>query len=229
MSTLWCVFGAILFLLAVGLPGICGRNNRAHILEVRCVNCLCFTGMGVLLLMSLCSYSIASDTRHAYNMQGKSSVITTEKYPDLIQSPDEVIQGLESALADNPNSSKGWYLLGSVYLNLQQYQSAQACMQKAKALAPSESAYMIGYAAAYFFNHQQTLLPDLKQRLQHIAHEHPSNTSALNLLAVDAYCHHDFTQAISYWDVVLQQPTIDKDDRQALEQMRAKALAQSRQ
>ena len=128
----------------------------------------------------------------------------SQQLTKLKNNPQLVIAQLKARLKANPNSARGWYLLGRVYLSTAQYINAEQ-------------------AKASFFNHQQQLSPAMKQLLQTIVQQHPQRIDAVNLLAINAYQQQYYQQAIKLWQTVLLQLPAGSQDQQQIIEMIAKA------
>lgn len=140
-----------------------------------------------------------------------------------LNTPEKVIASLRLKLKQDPSSARGWYLLGKLYLDLQKYQDAEQALVRAYKLEATNPEIMFAYAQVLFFTHQKTLTPLAKQLLNKLLIQQPNDINALNLLAIDAYLHHDYQTAIDYWEKILPQFSSESEDAKQLLSMIAKA------
>ncbi|OGV30861.1 MAG: hypothetical protein A3E88_00875 [Legionellales bacterium RIFCSPHIGHO2_12_FULL_35_11] len=116
-----------------------------------------------------------------------------------IKSPDELIKKLTKHLVNNPNSARGWYLLGRIYSSQNKFKKAEKAFKKAYLLEPNNDLISINYAKSLLDNGniegRQTLLDIL---------EHDSkNIDVLSILAMDAYKNKQYQKSIDYWQRLL--------------------------
>ncbi|MFU8797371.1 MAG: tetratricopeptide repeat protein [Gammaproteobacteria bacterium] len=67
---------------------------------------------------------------------------------ELGHSADTVIKRLKKQLETNPNSAKGWYLLGKLYLSQENYTEAVEVFAKANHLQPDDPETLLNYGQA---------------------------------------------------------------------------------
>ena len=84
----------------------------------------------------------------------------------------------------------------------------------------------IALAQKLFFDNGRHLTPNAKKLLDQVLVEHPHNTSALNLLAMDDYLQGHYDRAIQRWKRMLPFFSEDSPNGKALRMMIAKASAQ---
>lgn len=140
--------------------------------------------------------------------------------------PQELIARLQDHLRAAPQSAEGWYLLGKLYLDQQQYAQAQASLDKAYQLQPNSAEIFIALAKADFFNHQQHLTPAIATQLNNMIESLPQPVDALNLLAVNAYRQQNYHSAVGYWQRALTFVPAGSPDSRALLDMIAQAEKQ---
>ncbi len=140
-----------------------------------------------------------------------------------IKSPKQVIDRLIAHLKAYPNSAKGWYLLGRLYLGERRYANAVSVLSKAYYLQPKKTEYAIAYAQALFFNQKQHLSKKAKQLLNQVLVKNRNNIPALNLLAIDAYRAHRYKSAVHYWEKMLPLFAPNSKESKMLLMMMAKA------
>lgn len=117
--------------------------------------------------------------------------------------PQQIIAQLQAHLQQAPDSAQGWYLLGKLYLDQQQFAEAESALKKAYDLQPQANEIIISLAKADFFNHQAHLSADMAKALSRVLESSPQSIDAINLLAVNAYRDKNYSQAVSYWQQAL--------------------------
>lgn len=143
-----------------------------------------------------------------------------------INGPEDLIKQLKQRLQDNPQSAKGWYLLGRLYSSQNQWQLAANAFAKSQQLNPVDEQNEINYIQAlWYLNHQQ-FNAQVRQRLKKLLHKNPQQPDALALLAQDAYRLKDFQQAIGYWEQLLQLTASTSEEAAALRKAIAEAQKQ---
>ena len=147
---------------------------------------------------------------------------------DLAQykDPQQVIAQLQAHLKDSPDSARGWYLLGRIYLTMQQYAKATLALEKAWHLNPNDRTIATTYAQALFFDHHRKLSSKAVALLQNVIKRFPNDIDAINLLAVNAYNVGDYQTAVNYWEKLLPLFPPASEDSQALLTMIARAEKQ---
>lgn len=139
-----------------------------------------------------------------------------------IKNPHQLVDQLRAHLEAHPNSPKGWYLLGQIYLKIGEYQKSLSASEKAYQLKSDNSIYVAGYAEALYLNNKP-LSSKVIALLNKSVKKQGVNIATINILAVNAYNHQHYMEAIRYWErlIPLFQPG-SRDDR-ALLKMIARA------
>ena len=153
----------------------------------------------------------------------KQQAIAVEKLRAQLGTPEQVIAKMKEKLAQDPSSVQGWYLLGRLYNSMNRYLDAVAAFSKAYHLQPENKEVALQYAQAMFFANNYSLKGESKAILDHVLAKEPHELAALNLLAIDAYHKKLFNQAISYWQQMLADSSLDDDNRRSIEDAIAKA------
>jgi len=154
----------------------------------------------------------------------QQQAIAAEKLRAELSTPDQVIAKLKQHLVQNPTSAQGWYLLGRLYMSVQQFPAATAAFAQAQQLQPNNPTILFQYAQALYFK-QNSLVGKPTDLLKRLLKLDPHNDLALNLLAVAAYQQHDYQTALNYWEQLLPKYAPDSSDGQAL--LKAIASAQA--
>jgi cytochrome c-type biogenesis protein CcmH len=116
-----------------------------------------------------------------------------------IKSEDELINKLKAHLAKNPDSAKGFYLLGRIYISQNKFDLAKNSLAKAHKIAPNDLQITINYAKSLLETN------NIKGRtlLINILKQNPNQQDVLAILAIDAYNKKSFQEAIDLWQRLL--------------------------
>ncbi len=139
------------------------------------------------------------------------------------RNPQQLIRWFNQRLAQHPADSKGWYYLGKLYMEQNQYQNAVQAYQQALHLNARDILYKTAYVEACFFANKRHLNNDTRQLLQTVILDQPNNFVAHNLLGIDAYQQHHYTDAVHHWQRLAKQLSPDDDKAKLLYAMIAKA------
>lgn len=161
--------------------------------------------------------------------------LTSEKNAILVkqelakyQSPAQIIDTLSKKLQQMPadkNSAKGWHLLGKLYFNNNQIGPAISAFETAVQLNNAVPDYLLDLIAARFYQNKR-LSNDDKILMNRLLVLSPNNINAINLLALDAYQHKDFSTAIRHWETLLMHFPPGSEDSNNLLAMIAQAQQQ---
>lgn len=78
-----------------------------------------------------------------------------------IKSPQELIDKLKAKLDAQPESAKGWYLLGRLYSSQKDNQNASLAFAKAHQLKPEDEQFAVNYAHSLWQLSNQQFNPDI--------------------------------------------------------------------
>lgn len=140
-----------------------------------------------------------------------------------VKSPQEVIEKLRMKLAAQPNSAKGWYLLGRLYATTNQEDAALSAYAKAHELKPESERYTVNYVYASWQSNHQEFNKEIIDLLQQLLVKNPTQPDALALLAMHAFNQKNYMQAINYWQDLLKLAGENSDEARSLRQAIAKA------
>ncbi len=140
-----------------------------------------------------------------------------------IKSPETVIRRMQSHLAEHPQSTKGWYLLGRLYASQHRWLEAKLAFSKAYQLKPNDEQISINFAQSLLALGQEKDAIQARTVLQHVLNEKPGQPDALLLLAMDAYAQKSYQQAIDYWQRLLLLLPPDSEEAAAIRRAIAEA------
>lgn len=176
-----------------------------------------------VLALILYHYSGSSRQLEDYTkLQNQAQAVI--RFKQQYNTPVQLIALLTEHLQQDPHSARGWYLLGKLYLNQQQFTEASDAFAKAYALEPNNPEVLFQYAQTlYLVQHSLRGKPNLL--LQQLLKIRPQDPLAINLLAVGAFQDGRYQQAIDYWQQLLLHVPLESTDGQAL----VKAIATAQQ
>ncbi|MEP6708191.1 MAG: c-type cytochrome biogenesis protein CcmI [Pyrinomonadaceae bacterium] len=134
---------------------------------------------------------------------------------------------LAGRLEQNPGDLQGWIMLGRSYVNLEKYREASNAYAKATALKPDDADLLGDYAFAMGMANGQRLQGQPVDLINKALKLDPENPKALELAGSAAFEVKNYSQAISYWQKLMQKTPPDSELAQALAQRitEAKSLA----
>jgi len=165
------------------------------------------TALGLLIFLPLFALSFywlwgAAPQIEAWAAQ-QQQIVHAQELMAQFKSPKEVIEALKTRLKADPQSAKGWYLLGKLYLDQQNYAEASQAFARANELHPNKPEVMVALAQTLFFENNRLLDPKSTALLNEVLTLDPKNKDALNLLAIGAYNAGDYPTATRYWQELL--------------------------
>lgn len=160
-------------------------------------------------------YQIAQRNKHAID--------------DEIQkmgSVEQIIAKLEQQVAVR-DDSRGWLLLGRLYLKTQKFSKAEHAFGRALEQDRDNDEARVGVAEASYWSSNQHLNSQAKFLLQQVLKQDPNNLNALNLLALDAFQNGDYASAIQNWEKMLAQLPVESNEYKVLLSQIAQAHQQT--
>ena len=139
--------------------------------------------------------------------------------------PAELIATLKATLHKQPNSARGWYLLGRLYVSQNQWQQANDAFERAHHLQPDDEQITVNYAQNLWQLHHQTFDKTSRALLIGVLKKNANQPDALAMLAMDAYRRDNYQQAIDYWQRLLTLAPPQSEEAQAIRKAIAKAQA----
>ncbi len=135
----------------------------------------------------------------------------------------KLIHEFETHLQEHPDSAKGWYLLGKLYLHDQRADEAVNALQKSYKLNPDEVDTALALAQALFIQHDSKLDSQAHSLLLAVLKKAPDSPVALTLLGTDAYNKHQYNQALDYFEKLLPYYSAESEDGARLLEIIAQA------
>ncbi len=135
---------------------------------------------------------------------------------------EHIIAKLKQRVQENPDS-RGWFLLGRLYMKNENFPEAVAAFAQAEQLSPGQPEIMLAHAEGLYFYNGHSLNQQAISLITATLKLHPNQPEAINLLAIDAYQHGKYQQAADYWQRLLSQFPPDSDQGKVLLRMIAEA------
>ncbi len=134
---------------------------------------------------------------------------------------------LAARMEQNPGDVQGWIMLGRSYLNLEKYSEASSAFAKASALKPDDADLLGDYAFALGMANGQRLQGQPLELINKALKLDPGNPKALELAGSAAFEAKNYSQAIDYWQKLLEKTPPNTELAQALTERikEAKSLA----
>lgn len=142
-----------------------------------------------------------------------------------LKSPNVIIEQLKSRLQQDPNSAKGWYLLGRLYASQGNWQQAEQVFFKAKTLDARDIVYQINYIEALWQMREQRFDTEIHGLLLDVLRQEPHQADALSMLALEAFQDKNYSKAIDYWQQMLKMLPANSPEANTI----AKAIARAHQ
>lgn len=139
-----------------------------------------------------------------------------------LKSPDELAEKLRAKLDNRPESARGWYLLGRIYVSQDQWEKARDAFATAHHLNPDDEQTTINYANALWQLNHQAFNDEVKDLFNKLLEKNPKQPDALAMLAMDAYQNKAYSQAEMYWRRLLTLVPDTSDEAKALRKAIAK-------
>lgn len=179
----------------------------------------------VLLALPLLGYHYWGSGADWDNYQ--QQLAKQEQVQDLLKSvqgsPQALIAKLKARLAQQPESARGWYLLGRLYASQEDWQQAHDAYAKAHKLAPTNEQTTINYAQSLWqLNHQQ-FNDEIRGLFESVLQKNANQPDALAMLAMDAFLGHAYQYAIDYWQRLLNIIPPQSEDALAIRKAIVKA------
>ena len=157
-----------------------------------------------------------------YWFSQQQSVVASKALAE-IKNPERIVSELKEFLRVHSHDARGWYLMGNLYMHENKYVEATTAFSKAVKNDDKKIIYQVAYAEASFFAKDRNLSKEARQLLITVLERDANNVAAMNLLAIDAYNHHQYQIALNYWEKLSTLFPPDSQDAQLLYAMIAKA------
>lgn len=140
-----------------------------------------------------------------------------------IDDPRVIIRRLQKHLQAHPKAAKGWYLLGRLYAQQNQWVLATQAFSTAHTLRPHDEQVTLNLAQSLLATGNMADTKQARKLLKKVLAEHPSQADALALSAMDAYTHQSYDEAIDAWQRLLKLLPADSKEAKAIRRAIVKA------
>ncbi|RWU12887.1 c-type cytochrome biogenesis protein CcmI [Pseudidiomarina gelatinasegens] len=133
--------------------------------------------------------------------------------------------GLRQRLAKEPDDAVAWLVYARSMSALGQLEQSIDAYKKSLSIEPDRVGTLLSYAQLLLQTGDESFMPEAARKLQRVLEQEPGNEEALSLLGFVAFQRGDWEQAITAWELLLQQIP-EADERY---QPVAKAVADAKQ
>ena len=169
----------------------------------------------LLPTVSLLIYLILGDT-HA---QQKAELQANEV--KAAENINQMVSKLEQRLAQTPEDSEGWKMLGRSFSYLQQYQKAANAYAQLYRLQPDDTEAMLQYANSLAMARNGRVAGEPAALLDKVLQREPNNPNALWLIGMAKAEEGRFVEAKQYWQKLLSLLPADSESLPQVQQMLA--------
>ena len=164
-----------------------------------------FTLLPISIIAIVCLYSNLGGLKElsTYQQQLEKSKLA-KTLLSKVKSTDELITKLKVSLQANPNSARGWYLLGRLYVHQNRWKDAEEVLAKARKLNPESERYTINYIYSLWELEGRKFSQQSLTLLKDVLAKNPNQPDALGLLAKEAFDRKDYPEAKNYWRRLLK-------------------------
>ncbi len=211
----WWLLGGLLFLLVMALVLACYplRHSKISVLTLTPI-------LFCLVSSAYWRWGAWFDLKNHLYQQAKQQQI--QDMLQSVRSPQELVDKLKARLQQQPDSARGWYLLGRLYASQDQWPAAHDAYGKAYQLKADEPT-TVNYAQSLWqINHQQ-FNDEIRALLHTALQKNAHQPDALAMLAMDAFIGHAYQQAIDYWQQLLKIAPPQSEEAHAIRKAIARA------
>ena len=169
----------------------------------------------LLPTVSLLIYLILGDT-HA---QQKAELQANEV--KAAENINQMVSKLEQRLAQTPDDSEGWKMLGRSFSYLQQYHKAANAYEQLYRLQPDDTETMLQYANNLAMARNGRVTGEPATLLDKVLQREPNNPNALWLIGMAKAEEGRFVEAKQYWQKLLGLLPADSESLPQVQQMLA--------
>lgn len=136
---------------------------------------------------------------------------------------EQIINAMRIKLEQDPESSKGWYLLGRLYAGEGRWLEARDAFLQAIVLDKDNEAYQVNYTQSLWQLNNQKFNESIRKKFKALLSKNPKQPDSLAMLAMDSFQQKNYEQAILYWETLLSIMPPDTEDAFAVRKAIAKA------
>ncbi|PHR65539.1 MAG: c-type cytochrome biogenesis protein CcmI [Idiomarina sp.] len=152
-------------------------------------------------------------------------VLTNDSAQTTREELETFALGLRQRLAGEPNDAVAWLVYARSMTALGQLEQAIEAYKKSLSMEPNRIGTLLSYAQLLLQTGDEEMMPEAATMLRRVLEQEPNNQEGLSLLGFVAFQRGDWEQAITAWELLLQQIP-ESDERY---QPVATAVADARQ
>lgn len=146
-----------------------------------------------------------AQARERADQQADAHAQGGQKAPSMV----ELVQKVKDHLRENPEDSRGWFMLGRTYLSLQQYPEAVAALERSYDLTPQEPAVLLALADALAMTQNGSMAGEAEHLVNLALKLVPEDPTAIWLAGLAAEQGGRNREAFDYWMSLL--PLLKED------------------
>ena len=217
MNKGWLILGFVVLLVpAVGLALYPLRKQRVKAVLLAPV---------LIIAVSLAYWQWGAWPAWTHYLKDNAKQARIQAVLHSMHEPADLIDKLKATLQQQPNSARGWYLLGRIYASQNQWVDADEAFAKAHRLQPENEQITVNYVQNLWQLHHQQFDDSSRALLKTVLEKNPNQPDALSMLAMDAYTRNEYQLAIDYWQDLLKLIPNLSEDAKAIRKAIAKAQA----
>lgn len=178
-------------------------QNKTNLLSLKKPNAWLLLSVGIIIIgIILSGYLISGRYQLVLNEEQKFQQAMETRQQQNRQHTDYIL-AIQNKLRTNPNDGDSWFELGQAYTQNNEYPEALECYSRALKLNGRKAYLLSAIANTLYYQANSTLTDEVRQYLAETLALNPQDTTALLLLASEAFQQQHYTQAITYWKKVL--------------------------
>lgn len=146
----------------------------------------------------------ADDALAALPELGKK-VLTNDNAQTTREELETFALGLRQRLAAEPNDAVAWLVYARTMSALGQLEQSIDAYKKSLSIEPNRVGTLVSYAQLLLQTGDESFMPEAAIMLRRVLEQQPSNQEALSLLGFVAFQRGDWQQAVTAWELLLQQ------------------------
>ncbi|MBR9907125.1 MAG: c-type cytochrome biogenesis protein CcmI [Gammaproteobacteria bacterium] len=146
----------------------------------------------------------ADDALAALPELGKK-VLTNDNAQTTREELETFALGLRQRLAAEPNDAVAWLVYARTMSALGQLEQSIDAYKKSLNIEPNRVGTLVSYAQLLLQTGDESFMPEAANMLRRVLEQQPSNQEALSLLGFVAFQRGDWQQAVTAWELLLQQ------------------------
>ncbi|GAB3290199.1 c-type cytochrome biogenesis protein CcmI [Pseudidiomarina andamanensis] len=132
-------------------------------------------------------------------------VLTNDSAQTTREELETFALGLRQRLAREPDDAVAWLVYARSMTALGQLEQAIEAYKKSLSIEPNRVGTLLSYAQLLLQTGDEAMMPEAATMLRRVLEQEPSNQEGLSLLGFVAFQRGDWEQAITAWELLLQQ------------------------